>query len=72
MDLLKACIVLALLPASAWAGPKSAVLIDRSGSMKPYYQDHTIHLLSERLLEALQAQGDVTDVLERFGDDQVI
>jgi hypothetical protein len=66
MDLLKARIALALLPALALAAPKSAVLIDRSGSMKPYYLDHTVHRLGETLLEALRAQGDVT--IYAFGD----
>ena len=57
MDLLKRCLALALLAAAAWAGPKSAVLIDRSGSMKPYYRDLVVRQLSGTLLEALRAQG---------------
>lgn len=66
MDLLKTCIVLTLLPTSAFAGPKAAVLIDRSGSMKPYYLDHTVRRLSETLLEALQVQSDVA--IYAFGE----
>ena len=57
MDLLKGWLALALIAGAAWAGPKSAVLIDRSGSMKPYYQDHIVRQLSDTLLEALRAQG---------------
>ena len=59
MDLLKKYLALALISVAAWAGPKSAVLIDRSGSMKPYYQDHIVRQLSDTLLKALQAQSDV-------------
>jgi hypothetical protein len=58
MDLLKRSLALALIAAAAWAGPKSAVLIDRSGSMKPYYQDHVVRQLSDTLLEALRAQSE--------------
>jgi hypothetical protein len=57
MDLLKRCLVIALMAAPAWAGPKSAVLIDRSGSMKPYYLDRVVRQLSDTLLEGLRAQG---------------
>jgi hypothetical protein len=56
MDLLKRCLALALTGAAAWAGPKSAVLIDRSGSMKPYYREHVVEQLSDTLLNALRAQ----------------
>ena len=60
MDLLKRGLILLVLALAAWAGPKSAVLIDRSGSMKPYYRDHVVRQLSDTLLEALRAQtGDV-------------
>ena len=58
MDLLKRCLVIALIATPAWAGPKSAVLIDRSGSMKPYYLDRVVRQLSDTLLEALRAQSD--------------
>jgi len=57
MDLLKRCLALALLAPAAWAAPKSALLIDRSGSMKPYYQDHVVRQLSDTILSALQTQG---------------
>jgi len=60
MDLLKRGLILLVFALAAWAGPKSAVLIDRSGSMKPYYRDHVVRQLSDTLLEALRAQtGDV-------------
>lgn len=59
MDLLKKYLALALIAVAAWAGPKSAVLIDRSGSMKPYYRDHIVSQLSGTLLKSLQALGDV-------------
>lgn len=59
MDLLIKCLALILISTPAWAGPKSAVLIDRSGSMKPYYQDQIVPQLSSTLLDALRTQGDV-------------
>jgi hypothetical protein len=58
MDLLKKIIALGFLATAAWAGPKSAVLIDRSGSMKPYYADHIVRQLSDTLIDALKAQGE--------------
>jgi hypothetical protein len=58
MDLLKRCLALALLAPAAWAGPKSALLIDRSGSMKPYYQDHVVRQLSDTILAALRGQSE--------------
>src|ERR1035437_9865719 len=45
MDLLKRCLILVPMAVAAWAGPKSAVLIDRSMSMKPYYRDHVVRQL---------------------------
>jgi hypothetical protein len=58
MDLLKRVLILVPMAVAAWAGPKSAVLIDRSGSMKPYYRDHVVRQLSDTLLEALRAQSE--------------
>ncbi len=58
MDLLKTSLALALIAAAAWTGPKSAVLIDRSGSMRPYYRDNVVRQLSDTLLEALRAQSE--------------
>jgi hypothetical protein len=57
MDLLRTSLALALTSLAAWAGPKNAILIDRSGSMRPYYQDQTVQRLSDTLVQALQYQG---------------
>ena len=64
MALLKTFSALALIAASAWAGPKSAVLIDRSGSMKSYYLDNVVRKLSDTLLGALRVQVDTVAIYE--------
>jgi hypothetical protein len=64
MALLKTLLALTLIAASVWAGPKSAVLIDRSGSMKPYYLGNVVRQLSDTLLDALRAQVDSVAIYE--------
>ena len=52
MGLLIRYLAVTLLVSAATAAPKSAVLIDRSGSMQPYYRDHIVRQLSDTLLSA--------------------
>lgn len=58
MEMMKRYLMLALIATAAWAGPKSAVLINRSGSMKTYYRDLVVRQLSDTLLESLWAQSE--------------
>jgi hypothetical protein len=59
MARLMAIVLLLLLVFPACAGAQQAVVVDRSGSMKPYYQEGLIATLSRTLVEALRAEGDV-------------
>lgn len=56
------CSLLASLPAAipAYSGAPQALLVDCSGSMRPYYQEGLIADLSATLLEALRAEGEVS------------
>jgi len=64
--LIRSIIFVFLCVAVCQAAVPQALLIDRSGSMKPYYQDGFIRKVSLILFQALQPSGEVS--IYAFGD----
>ena len=60
MDLLKRFLVFAMISLAPPEGTKSAVFIDRSGSMKPYYQHEIVRQLGNAVVDAVRPHGEVT------------